>query len=130
MSAPDLPQQFWLTNQAGTHFIFLATVERTEPRRVTLLVERVNCEALQRGTGTPAPRPLNREPYAEVELLAHGEASVRFGNRIEVANGTDRDGYLRLDGDGYREHVRLMRWIYALWGDLLPDAAGHLAELD
>jgi len=127
---PATPKRFWLKNQAGTRYAFLATVERHEPRAVSLIVERVNGEAMRKGDGPEAPRGLSPQPYAEVTLLSHGEARIRFGTPIPVANGTDRDGYLTLAGDGFREHVRLMRWIYTLWGELLPDALGHLPELD
>ena len=127
---PEPPKRFWLKNQAGTRYAFLATVERHEARSVTLIVERVNGEAMRKGDGPQAPQALSPRPYAELTLLSHGEARIRFGTPIPVANGTDRDGYLTLDEDGFREHLRLMRWIYELWGELLPDAAGHLPELD
>ena len=41
-----LPQQFWLTNQDGTYYQFLATLEHHDPKTAVLVVESVKSEAL------------------------------------------------------------------------------------
>ena len=54
-----LPQQFWLTNQDGTYYQFLATLEHHDPKTAVLVVESVKSEALCKGAGKAEPRPQN-----------------------------------------------------------------------
>ena len=122
MNPNDQPKQFWLTSQDKNHYLFLATLVSHEQRTATLLVERVRSEAAQKGMGLAEPRPLNREPYAEVNFGADGSAHLRLGTPIPLANGTDRDGILWLsDAEAFNNHVRLLQWLYWLWGELLPE---------
>ena len=124
-----LPQQFWLTNQDGTYYQFLATLDYHDPKTAVLLVESVKSEALCKGMGKAEPRPQNRKPYAKLELRADGSMHARFGRNIALANETDRDGYLYFqDVEAVVNHVRLMQWVYKLWGELLPDARIHLSR--
>lgn len=130
MQPTDLqPQQFWLTNQDGIYYQFLATLEHHDPKIAVLVVESVKSEALCKGAGKAEPRPQNRKPYAELELRADGSMHARFGGVIPLANETDRDGYLYFqDVEAVVDHVRLMQWVYKLWGELLPDARIHLSR--
>lgn len=129
--APPQPnRQFWLTSQDGVRYLFLATLTRHDPRTAVLLIECVRSEAIQKGTGTAEPQPLNREPYAEVELTAHGEAHFRFGKQIPLANGTDRDGIIWCeDAEAFVNHLHLLQWLYGLWGKLLPNVRGRLPSI-